>query len=417
MTGTHALGIDVGTTGVRAALLAPGGNVAGLTAARMVDHGDSPRNPTVWRATLETALARLLSACDPALIGAVAVDGTSGTVLALDGAGLPVGEALMYNDAVGDPAIPAAIAAVAPRQSAAHGATSALARAIVLQDRPNVTRILHQADWVAEQLAEAPVPSDESNALKTGYDPVARRWPGWLAQTPMRQALLPAVRPVGAITGSTSGAFGLPPGVPLVAGVSDGCAAFLATGAQAPGDGVTSLGTTLTIKLLSDRPVFSPEYGIYSHRIGDMWLAGGASNTGGGVLAAHFTDTELAALAECIDPARPSDLDYYPLLRPGERFPVSDPNLPPRLQPRPEDNGLFLQGMLEAMARIEAEGYRRLEELGAPRLRRLRTVGGGAASQVWRTLREMALGVAEVPALSEDAAAGVARLALARIAP
>lgn len=37
-------------------------------------------------------------------------------------------------------------------------------------------------------------------------------------------------------------------------------------------------------------------------------------------------------------------LDYYPLLRPGERFPVNDPGLPPRLTPRPEDDAVFLQG-------------------------------------------------------------------------
>ena len=39
-----------------------------------------------------------------------------------------------------------------------------------------------------------------------------------------------------------------------------------------------------TIKLLSKTPVFAPDLGIYSHRIGEQWLAGGASNTGGAVL-------------------------------------------------------------------------------------------------------------------------------------
>jgi len=59
----------------------------------------------------------------------------------------------------------------------------------------------------------------------------------------------------------------------LVVGI-DIRASFLATGPHRRGDGVSVLGTTLTIMMLSDVPLFVPEYGIYSHRIGDMWLAG-----------------------------------------------------------------------------------------------------------------------------------------------
>ena len=413
MTGSHALGIDIGTSGVRAALLSPDGTVAGLALARMADHGGKLRSPDVWRATLTEALKRLCESHDPAQIGAVSIDGTSGTVLALDTAGQPVGDALMYNDAVEDPAIPDTIARVAPRESAAHGAASALARAIALQERPGAARIAHQADWIASLLAGTPVPSDESNALKTGYDPIARRWPDWLAETPLRPGILPEVLPAGMQSGTLSGAFDLPKGAALVSGVTDGCASFLATGAAEIGDAVTALGTTLTLKLLSDQPIFAPEYGIYSHRIGDKWLAGGASNTGGSVLASHFTPDEITRLSDRIDPSQPTGLDFYPLVTPGERFPISDPALAPRLSPRPSDDAMFLQAMLEGMARIEAEGYRRLVELGAPKPLTLRTVGGGAANAAWHDLRIAVLGVEEAPVLSAEAATGVARLALA----
>ena len=51
--------------------------------------------------------------------------------------------------------------------------------------------------------------------------------------------------------------FGLRDDVTLVAwATTDGCASFLATGADQIGDAVSVLGTTLTVKLLSDRPVF-----------------------------------------------------------------------------------------------------------------------------------------------------------------
>ena len=177
--------------------------------------------------------------------------------------------------------------------------------------------------------------------------------------------------------------FDLPDETAIIAGTTDGCAAFLASGASEPGDGVTSLGTTLTLKLLSAAPVFAPQYGIYSHRIGDTWLAGGASNSGGQAIMAHFSRDEIERLTPLIDPDKPTGLDYYPLARPGERFPINDPALAPRLEPRPAEPRRFLQAMLEGIANIEALGYRRLAELGANPLATIRTVGGGAVNETW----------------------------------
>jgi len=88
-------------------------------------------------------------------------DGTSGTVVGLDKASRPAGDALMCNDTVAGMVIPDRIAWGSPRDSAAHGARlfSRHGRAVV--------RILHKADWIVSLLAGAPVVSDESNAL--GY--------------------------------------------------------------------------------------------------------------------------------------------------------------------------------------------------------------------------------------------------------
>ncbi|MGV6846952.1 MAG: FGGY-family carbohydrate kinase [Marinibacterium sp.] len=415
MTGDAVLGIDAGTSGIRAAMLDGDGTVLGIAGVSHARFGPNPRDPAIWEQSLRAALAALFDRVPAERVGAVSVDGTSGTVLALDGAGRPVGDAMMYNDCVADPDIPARIAAHAPRDSAAHGAASALARAIVLQDRPACRAIAHQADWIAGLLAGHPLPGDESNALKTGYDPIARDWPGWLEAAGLRPALLPRVLPVGDQTGQTAGTFGLPPGVAIIAGATDGCASFLATGAAAPGDGVTVLGTTMTLKLVSAEPVFAPEFGVYSHRIGDGWLAGGASNTGGGVLARYFSPDELTDLSAGIDTEAPQVLDYYPLIRSGERFPVADPHLAPRLTPRPDSDAEFLHAMLEAMARIEAQGYARLAALGARPVTAVRTLGGGAANPVWGAIRHRHLGVPLVAPLSDAAAVGAARIALAGV--
>lgn len=90
------------------------------------------------------------------------------------------------------------------------------------------------------------------------------------------------------------------------------------------------MGSTLAIKLLSTKRVEDARFGVYSHRLDDKWLVGGASNTGGAVLRKIFTDEQLEKLSEEINPAEASVLDYYPLQSIGERFPVADPNMKPR---------------------------------------------------------------------------------------
>ncbi|WEX08370.1 FGGY-family carbohydrate kinase [Chelativorans sp. AA-79] len=409
----RALGIDVGSSGVRIAALDEDGRTCALAAERYRNAAQRD-DPAAWWRGVEACLEDLTRKVSLQDIAAVAVDGTSGTVLALDGAGAPLGRALMYDVACPDPHVTALLEAIAPAESPARGKHSALARAAFLARQPAVARVVHQADWIAMQLGGGPV-SDENNALKTGYDLTARRWPDWIAKLGLDPAILPEVVPAGTVlcpVGEKARTFGLPASAVIVSGTTDGCASFLATGAGDVGDGVTALGSTLVLKLLSDREINAPAYGIYSHRIAGMWLAGGASNTGGAVIRAYFPDDRLAELTERLNPDRPTGLDYYPLLRPGERFPVNDPALAPRLDPRPSDDAVFFQGLLEGIAAVEAQGYARLSELGAPALRAVRSVGGGAANAAWMRIRQRRLGVPFLQAASTEAAAGTARLAL-----
>ncbi|RWA83836.1 FGGY-family carbohydrate kinase [Mesorhizobium sp.] len=410
-----AIGIDIGTSGSRAVAMHPDFSIAARAAVPLERFGANGRDPSAWWAAVEATLKELFSAIDRRAVRAIAVDGTSGTLLPVDGAGRPLAEPLMYNDRVSDDAILAAVAC-APEASAAHGATSGLAKALWFQRLPGIHAVLHQADWIAGQFSGRFDVSDENNSLKTGYDAEMRRWPDWIVKAGMRMELLPAVARPGSmtsrLTAAAAGLFGLPRDVAVVAGTTDGCASFLATGATAAGDGVTALGSSLTIKIMSDRPIFAPRYGIYSHRLGDAWLAGGASNTGGRALAQHFSLARIIELSAAIDAATETGLDYYPLASAGERFPIADPTLKPRLLPRPESDADYLKAMLEGIAAIEALGYQRLAELGAPRLTSVRSVGGGAGNAAWTEIRRRKLGVAFLPALSDEAAAGTARLAL-----
>lgn len=128
--------------------------------------------------------------------------------------------------------------------------------------------------------------------------------------------------------------FGLHPDTMIHVGTTDSIAAFLAAAPTEIGAAVTSLGTTMAVKLLSNQRIDAPDIGLYSHRLGDGWLVGGASNTGGGVLSSFFSVQQMIDLSARIDPQTASDLDYYPLLRKGERFPINDPDLAPRMTPR-----------------------------------------------------------------------------------
>jgi D-ribulokinase len=408
------LGIDIGTSGIRIAATDSSNTLKAMASAPIeapLDAGGRAwQDPALWWAALMQAFAGL----DPSglTVRAIAIDGTSGTILAIDGGGTPASLASMYNDVAERPLL-ALVAAQAPKETAALGSTSPLARAMEFH-RPGL-RIVHQADWIMGRLSGTHNVTDENNALKSGYDPVTRQWPAWIAATGFDPAHLPRVVPagtrIGTITRDMADTFKLPHDTAIVAGTTDGCAAFLASGASEPGDGVTSLGTTLTLKLLSAKPVFAPEFGIYSHRIGDQWLAGGASNTGGAAIAAQFSRDDIARLTPLLDPDHPTGLDYYPLPRPGERFPVNDPNFQPRLEPKPADDRIFFQAILEGIARIEAEAYAKLGELGASPLASIRTAGGGAVNEAWTKIRLKALGVPEKLSLSEHAAVGTARLA------
>ena len=411
-----ALGIDIGTSGVRIAAVDKAGSLLAMAEAPIVapvqNSGRILQDANIWWEALRQAFDTL--DIEEHTILALAVDGTSGTILPIDKQGTPLDLASMYND-LAERSDVGRVVAVAPKETAALGGSSPLARALPMQERGSPSRILHQADWIAGRLGGRFDVTDENNALKTGYDPLSRTWPSWIAKTGMKLELLPEVVAAGTAIGKigreAAEALGLPDDVMIVAGTTDGCAAFLASGASEPGDGVTSLGSTLTLKLLSDRPVFAPHYGIYSHRIGDRWLAGGASNTGGAVLSHYFTREQIARLTPLIDPALPTGLDYYPLAKPGERFPINDPAFAPRVSPRPDDDRLFFQAMLEGIAAVEALGYRRLAELGASPLRSIRSVGGGAANPAWTKIRVRALGVTAIDAVSEHAAVGTARLA------
>ena len=421
------VGIDLGTSGCRALAIDRDlrpiaiGTVT-LSAAPRHD-ARSEQDAETWWEAVDNVMTQLTGQIDPAAIAAIAVDGTSGSVVLCDAEGAPVMPALLYNDArARDEAD--RIATLAPAASGAHGASSGLAKLLYLQSQPAsraARHVLNQAEWIAGRFTARYGVGDENNCLKLGYDVVQRRWPEWLDALEVKRNWLPQVVTPGTLLGTVNAGigrrFGLAPHCRIMAGTTDSIAGFLATGANQLGAAVTSLGSTLVIKILSRQAVFVPDYGIYSHRIGSWWLTGGASNSGGAVLRQYFQQAELDALTAQLNPDQPTGLDYYPLPAPGERFPINDPQLLPRLSPRPSQPLQFFQGMLEGMARIESAGYRRLAAMGAPAPSSIRTVGGGAANAAWTRIRARELKVPMITPQHTEAAYGAALLATGRPLP
>lgn len=409
---TLALGIDCGTSALKVLVIDPQGAVHHTDRQPLAD----PADPRQWRLALEQALHGIPPPLKPR-IHHIGIAGTSGTVLLTDRQGEPIAPVLLYNDGRAVVCLEE-LQRYGPGPHLVLSATSALAKLFWYGQQGFLspdTYLLHQADWLGFWLHGRLGVSDEHNALKLGYDPGARCYPDWVRDVPFPVHLPEVLRPgtvVGPLRPEVAQELGLPLDCQVHAGTTDSTAAFIASGAQRLGDGVTSLGSTLVLKLLSDRRIDDPATGVYSHRLGDRWLVGGASNTGGAVLSHFFSSQELAHLSAQIDPPVPYDLGYYPLLQPGERFPICDPHLEPCLEPRPEKPVLFLQALLTAMARIEAQGYRLLHTLGAPAVQRVFTSGGGSHNRAWQAIRQQMLGVPVLVAQQQEAAWGAARLAL-----
>lgn len=425
------IGIDLGTSGCRAIAIDAQGGIHAEAAVELPapirTDTHIEQAPQLWWSAVCECLESLTAHIDAGRVQAIAVDGTSATLLLTDAQGDPLGPALMYNDTRAS-AQAKVIARVAPANTAAQGASCALAKLLWLTENgfsKTATHVTHQADWVAGKLCAQIGFSDYNNALKLGFDAEHKTWPSWLSKLDIPRNLLPKVvapgTPIGCISENLARRFGLPESTHIVAGTTDSTASFMATGACEIGEAVTALGSTLVVKVIAEQPIFAAEYGVYSQPLmvegQQRWLVGGASNSGGAVLRQHFSDEQLQALSAQLIPDQPTGLDYYPLPSVGERFPVNDPQLKPRLEPRPvsgpDGDRLFFQGMLEGIANIEAQAYRLLSELGAPHPVSLRTTGGGAKNAAWTQIRQQYVQTHMLTARHTEAAFGCALLATA----
>jgi sugar (pentulose or hexulose) kinase len=407
MDGGMWLGFDLGTQSIRAMAVSETGHVLGQSSQPLTSRRDGPRHEQDpehwWRATV-TACRSLLADLPNQPIRGLAVDGTSGTIVLIDRSGNPLTPGLMYDDAraageaqhvdeVGAPLWAALGYRMQP--------TWALPKLLwLLREHHHVifqARLAHQADFINRRLAGCEVASDTSNALKTGYDLICERWPlDVLEALELPEHLLPpVVRPgtiVGAVCAEAAVQTGIPAGTPIVAGMTDGCAAQISAGALQVGSWNSVLGTTLVLKGVSDSLIRDTAGVVYSHRSPDgNWLPGGASNTGAAVLAQWFPGKDLDALSVLATERGPVRIIAYPLVSRGERFPFVAPDAEGFVLGDVTELDLFA-ALLQGVSFIERLCFDYLELLGAPIGGDVSLTGGGARNRHWRQLRADVLG-------------------------
>jgi xylulokinase len=368
--------------------------------------GRHEQDPEDWWRAASTCLRALAGQAEQAgyardSLSHLAVTSTSGTVVLVDGGGAPVRPAIMYNDARAAAEAEEANAAGAEltrRLGYRFSPSFALPKLLWLArheaDRLDAAqRVCHPADFLVGRLVGRYDTSDTSNALKTGYDLLEDCWPAFIAEDlGLSLDKLPRVirpgQPIGQVRPAVAEDLGLAPSALVMAGATDGTAAFFASGACQVGQWCSTLGTTLVLRGVSRELLHDPAGRIYCHAHPEgHWLPGAASSVGGECLEVHFPGRDLAELDAIVEENLPNELVIYPLARRGERFPFQDPNAEGFVHGTPPSEGALYAACLEAVGLVERWGLDIMAELGAPLAEPLFASGGAAKSQVWLHLR------------------------------
>jgi len=402
------LGMDLGTQGVRVVAASSGGGVLARATRPLNSRREGARHeqdPEQWWRALTEACRATTAALGSVPIAALAVCGTSGTIALVDAAGDPLSPGVMYDDSrAGAEAQRINESGSAVWESLGYRIqpTWALPKLLWLlreyRDVARGARAVHQVDFVNRRLVGREVAADSSNALKTGYDLLHDAWPeAVMAELGVPEDALPAVvRPgtqLGLVGRSGAEATGIAAGTPVIAGMTDGCAAQLAAGALNVGHWNSVLGTTLVLKGVSAEPVRDPHGALYSHRSPDgLWLPGGASSVGAGALSERFPGRSLAALDRLAAEREPAGVLAYPLVSRGERFPFAVPEAEGFVLGEAAGEADLFAGLLQGVAYVERLCFDYLDHLGAPTGGALSLTGGATRSPYWCQLRADVLG-------------------------
>lgn len=427
--GAFFIGIDIGTQGARIVLLDAAGNLAAQNEQVFVLNESSreEQSPLLWWEScvqlLKEMVEEVKDKIDLQQLKAIGITSTSGTVIPLDINNQPLHNAVMYSDKRSAPeGIQCTEAAIKHHQKGftAFNSSTGLAKMVWFvkkyqEKAERLHRWAHAADYITGKLSGRFGITDYTNAFKSGYDLSRLEWPSYLyTELPLKRSWLPEVVPPGTVIGLIDPLLavqlGLPLHVQVTAGITDGCASQIASGAAAPGEWNTTIGTTMVIKGVTKNEVLDPEGRIYSHRHPDgYWMPGGASNTGADWITNEFS-TDLERLNETAGSLIPTGFISYPLRQQGERFPMIAPGA---MGFEPE--GLSFEEQftanMEGVAYLERYAFELIGQLSAESIHAVYTAGGGSNSGVWLKIRSNVLNLPVYKMKHVSGAVGAAILA------
>jgi xylulokinase len=434
------LGIDIGTSSVKAVLVNEGQAIlASATAPLAISRPHelwSEQNPEDWWNAIEQAVVELRGKAGTAWGGvkAIGLSGQMHGVVLLDEAGLPLRPAILHNDGRAfaeaeelNRALPAigTIAGV-PAMPGFAAPKLIWLRKHEPEVMAKARHLLLPKDYVRFRMTGsfATDMCDASGALL--LDGARRAWsPEIAAACGIEMSLLPTALEGSAVSGqlkgAVAGAWGLAPGTIVAAGAGDAAAGAIASGVIGEGDAFISLGTATQYFVARESYRPAPQHLIHSfcHGLPGRWFQMAALLNGAGALAwaaGLMGRNDIGKLLEETEKAfagSPSPVLFLPYLS-GERTPHNNPHAKGVLfgltaGTTPEQ---VTQAVLEgvALSLADAQGY--LAETGAlPN--HIAVNGGGARSRFWMKILASALGKTVLLQDGSEAgpAFGAARLA------
>jgi xylulokinase len=416
------IGVDVGTTSVKAVAVDAGGTVVartrvahtvGTPSADLLEH-DVAR---AWRRGPRRAFADVSAALDGPAAGVV-VTSMVPSITAVDRRGTPLLPGLLYGDSrAAEPAEDGATGGTGPsapgRSSERYQGKRMLTWAI--RERPDA-----RAYWNCQAIAThalTGVPAvDQATASSFGGLYEAGRWDKEaLHELGVDEAQLPVVGAMGQGLGTV-------PHAPTVfaGGSIDAFCEQIVAGANQPGDVLVIFGATLIVWVVADEWRDVPGLTTLPNIMAGQVMIGGPSNAGAlfADWARTLTGSPTRRKAQPYRPDAPEtprdgNPDRVPVWLPylrGERTPFYDPRL------RSSLHGLDIAQGPDALVRAshEASGFviRRIIERAGFGTRRIVATGGGSRSVPWMQAVADATGLpVDTVAVSEGAALGAAFLA------
>ncbi len=438
-TGATLLGLDIGTSGVKALLMdEQGRQLAEATSPLVVSRpapGWSEQNPKDWWQASLQAMDRIAGNFPDqmARLAAIGLSGQMHGATLLDTREQVLRPAILWNDARAGSQC-AELEAACPRSrdisgNIAMAGFTAPKLLWVRQNEPDIfSRIAHvllPKDYVRFCLS-GEMASDMSDAAGTLWLDVARRnWSDELLQaTGLARHHMPSLFEGNAVTGQLkpelARRWNISGPVVIAGGGGDNAAAACGIGAVRPGAGFVSLGTSGVLFVSTDRfrPNISGAVHAFCHAVPDTWHQMGVilSATDSLNWIARLTGKDAVQLADAVGRSfrEPAPEMFLPYLS-GERTPHNDPDIRGLFAGLSHDSDSLslTQAVMEGVAFAFRDSFDALRRAGTS-IDSLVAVGGGSRSRLWLQMIATNLGVPiEVPAAGDYGAAfGAARLSL-----